>query len=219
MSDTAGVEWEGTPASVRAAVDRALNRHQRDALVEVEQILDAALRVSVRVAPADPKVADIVAEAGTSNQTFYRYFAGKNELMHAVMERGIVILRSYLRHQMSKKSDPAGQMTAWVSGMLAQITRPVVAQQGATVNRLLARASDSIPGRATLDQQLGQLLVPPLTAAGRPRPDLDAQLIQDAVLAALQRHVEPRTVPSEDEQRHLIDFCVSILQARPASAD
>ncbi|MEX5636008.1 TetR/AcrR family transcriptional regulator [Parafrankia sp. FMc2] len=215
MSDTVGVEWEDAPASVRAAVDRALNRHQRDALTEVEQILNAALRVAVRVAPADPKVADIVAEAGTSNQTFYRYFAGKNDLMHAVLERGIVLVRSYLRHQMAKKPDPAGQLTAWVEGMIAQITRPAVAQQGITVNRLLARAGESIPGRATLDDQLGELLVPPLTAAGRARPDLDARVIQDAVLGTMQRHVGPGTMPSEDEQRHLVDFCVSVISPAP----
>ncbi|CUU57660.1 TetR family transcriptional regulator [Frankia sp. CcI49] len=217
MSDTTGVEWHDVPTSVRAAVDRALNRHQRDALSEVEQILNAALRVAVRVSPAEPKVADIVAEAGTSNQTFYRYFAGKNELMHAVLERGIMLVNSYLRHQMAKHSEPVDQLTAWVEGMIAQITRPTVAQQGTTVNRLLARAGESAPGRATLDGQLGDLLIAPLTAAGRPRPDLDARVIQDAVLGTMQRHVEPGTIPDEDEQRHLVDFCVAVIEHPPAA--
>lgn len=213
--DNAPVEWDEVPASVRAAVDRALNRHQKDALTEVEQILDAALRVATRVAPSEPKVSDIVAEAGTSNQTFYRYFAGKNELLHAVMERGVVRARSYLGHQMDKRADPAGQVAAWVEGMLAQLTRPDVARQSIAVGRLTS-ASGMEAAQNSLDEQLGQLLVAPLTAAGRPRPDLDAQVIQDAVLGALNRHVTAGTMPDDAERRHLVDFVVAVVQPTAA---
>lgn len=198
--------------SVRAAVERALTRHQKDALSEVEQILDAALRVSVRVAPAEPKVSDIVAEAGTSNQTFYRYFAGKNELLHAVMERGVARARTYLSHQMAKRADPPGQVAAWVEGLLAQVTRPVVAQQSIAVSRLTLRAGEADQGRSTLDNQLGELLVAPLTAAGRPHPELDARALLDAVLGSMRRHVSAGTVPGETEQRHLVGFCVALAR-------
>jgi AcrR family transcriptional regulator len=215
--DTARVEWEYVPTSIKAAVDRALNRQQREALDEVEEILDAALRVAVRVAPGDPKVADIVAEAGTSNQTFYRYFAGKDELMHAVMERGIVRTRSYLDHQMAKHSDPAGQVTAWVEGLLAQVIRPHVASQSAAITRL-AHGGIAVFSGTGVDDLLGQLLEAPLAAVGRPHPDLDARAIQDATLGLLRRHVGPATVPSEREQRHLIEFCVAVLQDTPADS-
>lgn len=204
--DIAPVEWAAVPASVRAAVDRALSRHQKDALDEVEQILDAALRVVVRVAPGEPKVSEIVAEAGTSNQTFYRYFAGKNDLLHAVMERGIIRMRSYLRHQMDKQADPAGQVTAWIEGLIAQIARPAVARQSIAISRLMLRAGSPGP-----DNHLGDLLIAPLTAAGRPHPALDARTISDAVVGLVRRHIAAGTEPDEVERRHIIAFCIAAV--------
>ncbi|MGH9113477.1 MAG: hypothetical protein ACRDZN_14450, partial [Acidimicrobiales bacterium] len=51
---------EGSSRSARAA-QRALADRQRLALGEVERIIDAALTVIERVAPASPRVSDIVA--------------------------------------------------------------------------------------------------------------------------------------------------------------
>jgi hypothetical protein len=50
---------------VVAAVDRALDARQREALEEVEKILAAALGVIEQAAPAPPKVSDIVATPPT----------------------------------------------------------------------------------------------------------------------------------------------------------
>ena len=94
---------------VTAAVERALDDRQREATEEVERILAAAVRVMERVAPEPPRVSDIVAEAGSSNKAFYRYFAGKDDLILAVMERGVAIVVSYLQHQMAKEAKSARQ--------------------------------------------------------------------------------------------------------------
>ncbi|MBS2079816.1 helix-turn-helix domain-containing protein, partial [Mycobacterium tuberculosis] len=72
-----------------------MDDRQREATEEVERILAAAVRVMERVAPEPPRVSDIVAEAGSSNKAFYRYFAGKDDLILAVMERGVAIVVSY----------------------------------------------------------------------------------------------------------------------------
>ena len=100
--DTPRMTVNGAADAVQAAVDRGLAKHKELAVREVEAILDATLRVAERSAPAAPRVADIVAEAGVSNQAFYRYFAGKDELLNAVLERGVQRLHSYLVHQMGK---------------------------------------------------------------------------------------------------------------------
>jgi AcrR family transcriptional regulator len=110
------------PRSVQAA-QRALAPREQAALEDVERILDAAVRVIERVAPASPRVSDIVAEAGTSNQTFYRYFASKDELVLAVLERGTLRLAAYLEHQMAKAPDPAGAVGQWIEGVMAQARR------------------------------------------------------------------------------------------------
>ena len=109
---------------VTAAVERALDDRQREATEEVERILAAAVRVMERVAPEPPRVSDIVAEAGSSNKAFYRYFAGKDDVILAVMERGVAIVVSYLQHQMTKESTPPGQVRRWIEGALAQVADP-----------------------------------------------------------------------------------------------
>ena len=109
---------------VTAAVERALDDRQREATEEVERILAAAVRVMERVAPEPPRVSDIVAEAGSSNKAFYRYFAGKDDLILAVMERGVAIVVSYLQHQMAKESRPEDKVARWIEGTLAQVADP-----------------------------------------------------------------------------------------------
>ena len=115
------VSSRATNSRVTAAVERALDDRQREATQEVERILAAAVRVMERVAPEPPRVSDIVAEAGSSNKAFYRYFAGKDDVILAVMERGVAIVVSYLQHQMTKEPTPAGQLRRWIEGALAQV--------------------------------------------------------------------------------------------------
>jgi AcrR family transcriptional regulator len=217
--DTVPVQQDEVPDSVRAAVERGLSRQQRDAFSEVDQILDAALRVAERVAPAEPRVADIVAEAGTSNQTFYRYFPGKHDLLLAVAERGLVRVRAYLTTRMTRHDQPVDQVVAWVEGLLAQVTRPGTAQQSTAVMRpvVLAGRLREAAGLTLLDQ-LGALLVAPLTALGRPAPELDARALQDAVLGTLQRNVVRGTTPTAAECEHLVAFAIGAATA-PVAGD
>jgi AcrR family transcriptional regulator len=212
------MEWDVAPASVRAAVERGLSRHQRDALGEVDAILEAALRVAERVAPAAPKVADIVAEAGTSNQTFYRYFRGKDDLLFAVLERGLLRVRGYLEHRMAKKSAPAERVAVWIEGVLVQVTRPAAARQGAAViQQVVHTGRMREPEGAALMDQLGELLVAPLAESGSSAPGLDARAIQDVVMGSLQRHVIHRTSPDAAEREHLVSFCLRAV-GRPDGA-
>ena len=87
-----------TSSRVTAAVERALDERQREATEEVERILAAAVRVMERVAPDPPRVSDIVAEAGSSNKAFYRYFAGKDDLILAVMEPALALYLGFQKH-------------------------------------------------------------------------------------------------------------------------
>jgi AcrR family transcriptional regulator len=208
------MEWTEVPESVRAAVERALSRHQRDALDEVDRLLDAALRVAERVAPAEPKVVDIVAEAGVSNQTFYRYFAGKPDLLLAVVERGLVRVRSYLEHLMAGAPGPAEQVAAWVDGLMTQLVHPQAARQGSAVMRqMMSTGRMREPAGLALLDRLGELLEAPLAALGRPEPRRDAQVVQEAVLGVLNRHIAHGTAPDDAERQHLVAFCAAAVGA------
>lgn len=193
-------------ATVQAAVDRALGNRQAEATREVEAILDAALRVAERMSPAAPRVADIVAEAGTSNQAFYRFFASKDDLMRAVYLRGITRLHTYLEHQMGKEPEPAKRIEAWIRGVLTQVTDRTAARQSAAIIRQLGQQAD-------LDDtgpiaQVGALLVDPVTGAGSADPERDSALIDEAVFGVLRRHAQRGTAPSEAECDHVVGFCL-----------
>src|SRR4051812_9951919 len=96
---------QGSGLRAASAAERRLEDRRRAATAEVERLLDAALRVVERTAPESARVADIVAEAGSSNHSFYRYFASKDDLLLAVLERGIARVQTYAQHQMAKATD------------------------------------------------------------------------------------------------------------------
>jgi AcrR family transcriptional regulator len=196
------------PASsvVRAAVDRALAKQREEATREVEAILDAALRVAERVAPDAPRVAAIVAEAGTSNQAFYRYFAGKDDLMRAVMQRGIVRVHQYLQHQTAKESEPLKQIEAWIRGVLTQVTARKAARQSVAVNLQITRRADDVHSR--LPELLRALLIDPITRAGSTDPERDSDAVGEAVYSTMQRHLWLGTAPSGPDCDHLVRFCL-----------
>jgi AcrR family transcriptional regulator len=203
MSDTDPTALE--TLAVRAAVERGLATRRGDAAREVEAILDATLRVAERVAPAAPRVADIVAEAGTSNQAFYRYFTGKDDLMRAVFVRGLGRLHSYLVHQVGKSSDPAEQIEAWIRGVLAQVVDRTAARQSAAIFRQL-RGDDRSPD-ADLPE-IRALLRDAVRRAGSRRPELDSVAIFDLTFAVVRRHTRHGTVPTRAECAHLVAFAL-----------
>ncbi|BBY06167.1 TetR/AcrR family transcriptional regulator [Mycobacterium noviomagense] len=187
---------------VAAAVERALDDRQREATEEVERILAAAVRVMERVAPEPPRVSDIVAEAGSSNKAFYRYFAGKDDLILAVMERGVAIVVSYLAHQMAKESKPQDKIARWIEGTLAQVADPhLISMSRAAAGQMSASVDvDQIM------RPLRDLLTEPVSALGGSERDADAVFLCTA--AAMRRYVGSADRPSRDDIRHLVRFCL-----------
>jgi AcrR family transcriptional regulator len=200
------VTVEEASNTVQAAVDRALAKQRSEATREVEAILDAALRVSERVAPAPPRVADIVTEAGSSNQAFYRYFAGKDDLMRAVLQRGIVRVHEYLEHQTSKETDPLRQIEAWIRGVLRQVTTRQAARQSVAVNMQLIRHGEG--NEPALPTALRELLVRPIRLVGSVDPERDADAVGEVVFGTLRRHMRLGTAPNTAESDHLVRFCL-----------
>ena len=174
----------------------------------MERILTAAVRVMERVAPEPPRVSDIVAEAGSSNKAFYRYFAGKDDLILAVMERGVAIVVSYLQHQMAKESRPEDKVTRWIEGTLAQVADPhLISMSRAAAGQMSA----SVNWRAT-DQEmmlpLRDLLSEPITALGSGDVDRDVEAVFSCTLATMRRYVGSADRPRPEDISHLARFCL-----------
>lgn len=192
--------------AVRAAVERALSKRRGDGEREVEAILDATLRVAERAAPNPPRVADIVAEAGTSNQAFYRYFSSKDELMRAVLARGTARVQSYLAHQVALVPRPAEQVEAWIRGVLAQVVDRTAARQSRAITRNLGDRAIAESGAGALEG-VRDLLRTAVRAAGSSEVEFDTNAVFELTLAVLMRHAEAGTAPSQAECEHLVRFC------------
>jgi AcrR family transcriptional regulator len=191
-----------------AAVERALDDRQREATEEVERILAAAVRVMERVAPEPPRVSDIVAEAGSSNKAFYRYFAGKDELILAVMERGVAIVVSYLQHQMAKESTPQGKIARWIEGTLAQVAQPDLIRK----SRAAAGQMTAGTNWRTVDQEmmwpLRDLLTEPVAALGSSDVERDVEAVFCCTAATLRRYMGSADRPGPDDIAHVVRFCL-----------
>ncbi|MCV7176732.1 TetR/AcrR family transcriptional regulator [Mycolicibacterium sphagni] len=191
-----------------AAVVRALDDRQREATEEVERILSAAIQVMQRVSPDAPRVSDIVTAAGVSNKAFYRYFAGKDDLMLAVMERGVALVVSYLQHQMAKESTPQGKITRWISGSLAQVADPELIGMS---RALVGQMSDSDKRRLGEEETMAamrELLVEPIRDLGSTDPRRDADAVFVCTVGTMRRYVDSTDQPGRKDINHLVAFCL-----------
>lgn len=194
------------------AVRRAVAAKEATARAEVQALLDATLTLIRRDGGQRvPRVADIVAEAGLSNQAFYRHFAGRDELLAAVAEAGAIRLVSYLAHQMDKETEPRAQITRWIEGVMAQAANPDVADETRAVTMSGRRAvglhRTSDPLTAARD-----LLLPPLRALDADDPERDAAVMAAAVFDRLEYHLRVRP-PSGADITHLVGFCTRAVGA------
>jgi AcrR family transcriptional regulator len=172
------------------------------------------VRVIQRVAPEAPRVTDIVAEAGSSNKAFYRYFTGKDELILAVMERGVAIAASYLEHQMAKETEPSAKIARWISGGLAQVADPhlitlsraAIGQMSAAANQQVADSEIMLPMRA--------LLTEPVAALGGPDPERDADTVFLCATGTMRRYVGSGHRPDQADVDHLVRFCLRGIGVR-----
>ncbi len=188
------------------AVERALDERQREASEEVERILAATVRVMQRVSPDPPRVSDIVTEAGSSKKAFYRYFAGKDDLLLAVLERGVGMIVSYLEHQMAKEQRAEDRIARWISGALAQVADPhLISMSRAVAGQIPVSASS--PGDDIM-APMRDLLLEPVGALGGRDTVRDADAVFQITSATMRRYVESGTQPGSDDIEHLVRFCL-----------
>jgi AcrR family transcriptional regulator len=194
---------------------RAVRRRAGDRLSaardEVGRLLAAGLALMRERPGAEPRIADVVARAGVSNDAFYRAFRGKADLLAAIADDGARRLAGYLRHRRDEAADPAGQVRACVRAVLAQAADPQIAETTRAVLRLTPRFWQR-EGGVDVRRRLAELLAAPLTALGSPDPDRDAPAAACAVFAVMEQHLWARTVPGAADEDQLTAFVIAAVR-------
>jgi AcrR family transcriptional regulator len=204
--------------SVAAVIARQkLAKREAQYAGEVRQLIDAGRDVMRACGTtSSPRVADIVAAAGLSNDAFYRHFPSKEALVAAIIEDGAARLGSYLAHHMAKESTAEGRVRAWVRGVMSQAadddiaaTTRAVLWNGARINEGLG--SDGPSHAATL----ARLLRDPFAELGSDDPNADAALAAHATVGVLSDCLGQRVRPTRAQIDHIVEFCFAAISPRP----
>ena len=201
------------------SVDRALASRYSSYLEEVRQLIQAGVRLMRRTGRFDPRVSEILCEAGLSNQTFYRHFRSKDEFLLAVLDDGVRELVGYLRHRMQGADSARERIRNWIQGVLAQAlnreaaaaTRPFVIPQAHLGERFPNEVASSVRQLTTL---LHDAIAEGVTAGELPGadPERDARAIYDLALGWLQRALLEADAPSLEDADHVLAFAMRGLQ-------
>ena len=195
-------------------VRRTLSKREDQYASEVRRLLDAALEVIRRCGTSSrPRVADIVAEAGLSNEAFYRHFRSKDALVTALLEDGGERLQSYLAYQLAKESTPEGQVRRWVRGVLAQADKDIAATTLAVLWNASALGGGPAAGRHFASAPVSSLLHEPFAALGSTAPEFDAVLAAHAALGLLSDCLWRRVQPTRAEVERVTAFCLRAVRA------
>jgi AcrR family transcriptional regulator len=198
---------------------QTMARRGLDYAAEVRRILDAALAVMRTCGTSSrPRVADIVAAAGVSNDAFYRHFASKDALVAAILDDGTERLRGYLAHQMAKVPAPESKVRRWVEGILSQAVDADIAASTLAVLWNAGNLGQGLNSPTSASTPLATLLHGPFAELGSDDPELDASLVAHAIVGRLADHLWLHTRPSRAETDHLVAFCLSAGAGRAAPA-
>lgn len=193
---------------------QTLQRRGVDYADEVRRLLDASLALMAQVGTTGrPRVADIVAAAGLSNDAFYRHFKSKDALVDALLEDGAQRLHGYLAHQMEKERTPEAKVRRFVDGVLAQADDETAATTLAVLYNS-AGAGEGRAGRHFASGRIATLLQEPFRALGGTEPELAASLATHAVLGRLADHLWQHTKPSRAERARITEVCLAAGGAR-----
>lgn len=188
---------------------RALAKRGASYADEVRRLLDAALGLMRRQGTsARPRVSDIVAAAGLSNDAFYRHFPSKDALVAALLEDGTDRLRSYVAHQMTKADDPAERVRAWVRAILSQADADIAATTRAVLWNAGVLTADLRSPSPSASARLAGLLEAPFAALGSDSPEFDATLAAYLTFGKLGDHVARQAEPTREDIDRVTAFCL-----------
>ena len=181
---------------------------------EVRRLLDAAYTVLRRTGELEPRVGDVVREAGLSNQAFYRHFRSKDELLLALLDDGQRRLLAALEGRMLRAEAGEARVRAWVEGVLEQARRSEAADNTRpfVVNGL--RLADRFP--LEWSRSRDALLAPLRAAIDDLGGDAErgAPAVYHLAFGAMQDALVCRERPSDADVEHVVHCALAVARSR-----
>jgi AcrR family transcriptional regulator len=224
---TGGTETGRRGSAAQRAVERALGERRAAYADEVHRLLAAAFALIERKGELEPRVADIVREAGLSNQAFYRHFPSKEALLVAVLDEGIRILAGYLAHRMQAAATPTGRVREWLRGLLEQALSPAGARATRPFALARGRVAEAHPQEvAESERELTALVREALreaVAAGElphADPEGDAETLYHLAMGWVQARLAGPRPPERRDAERLLSFALhGLRRGTPAGAE
>jgi AcrR family transcriptional regulator len=207
---------EGSRRSVASrAVDRAIEGRRAAYEQEITRLVDASFKLIRDTGNLEPRVSEIVAEAGLSNQAFYKHFRSKDELLLAVLDESSHILKDYLEHKVAKAKSAEQKIRSWIDGMLAQVLNEEAAHATRPFALSRTRLSELFPeevmnSERQLTAVLQEVIQEAIQSGDFPDADADrdSEIIHNLVLGWMERKLSGATPPKQAEVNHLIEFVI-----------
>lgn len=204
-----------SPTLAQRAVRRRVAGLEETAQSDVERLMEAGLALMVENdGRRGPRVADIVAAAGLSNDAFYRYFGSKDALVEAIVEQGSRTVVSYVRHRIAAADGPREQLHAGVDAIMKQASDADLASKTRAVlsnSTMVSSGTTTGPrhGTVALVDELAELFVAPVAGIGADDPARAARVVATTAVASMQYYLFRGEVPSEDDLTHLFTFTLA----------
>lgn len=199
------------------SVERAIEQRRAAYAEEVRRLVEATFQLIQRTGTLEPRVGEIVSEAGLSNQAFYKHFRSKDELLLAVLDDGVRTLCGYIEHRTAKERSPERRVRAWMNGLLEQALNAEAAAATRPFAMSRARLMDLFPVEvAESEEQLTRLLRDAIAAAGAAGelpgcdPERDARLVYNLAMSWLERELSDPSRPTakKSDADHLVAFAM-----------
>jgi TetR/AcrR family transcriptional regulator len=214
------------PATEPAWIDRAaerspaVQRSRERTIAQAKQIVEAAEHL-LETQGGQFTTQQLVKEAGVALQTFYRYFAGKDELLLAVLEDVLVEGSREMARVADAIADPAARLRFFVTRPIDLLETNPGAIKMVTAEhwRLFQLYPDDV---ARTTQHFSDLLEPEIEAATRAGvltpgdPKRDAAMITTLVMAVVHDYAFIGLGESAEAVcDHLWRFCLGALGGTP----
>ncbi len=143
-----------SPVWQARALDRSLDQARGRALDRMTRLVAAARDLANETGSAAFTVVQVAQRAGFSLKVFYRCFAGKDELLLALVEEDSRLGAGLLAEQLAAHSEPVDRLRAYVEGLFGLLTHPGAVGYAGVLVREHRRLGEARP------RQLQQSLAP-----------------------------------------------------------